>query len=60
MKELPMMITASKVKAFIAEQECRSAGDFAAKLNEEVAELITKAVKRCKDNGRATVKPSDL
>lgn len=59
--EIPMMITASRVKEFVsANYEKRTAGDFVAELNEEVAKMIDQAVRRCDSNNRGTVRAGDL
>lgn len=62
-KELPMMITASKVKAYVAENGgdvSRSAGDLVPELNKKVASLLDDAMKRCGTNNRGTVRAGDL
>lgn len=58
--ELPMMIVASKVKEVNKEAELQTSGDFIDALNEKVANLIDAAQARATDNGRKTVRPSDL
>ena len=60
-KELPMMLTQSKVKEFAKEvDDVNVGGDFIGVLNEQVADLIEKSVKRCTGNGRKTLKGQDV
>lgn len=55
-----MLIVGSKVKAYIKSKNLHTAGDFSEALSKEVARLIDKAAKRCEDNKRSTLRPSDL
>ena len=59
-KELPMMVVQSKMKEFLSESGLRSAGDLSDGLNHKIADLLGEAVYRCKENGRQTVRASDL
>jgi hypothetical protein len=54
------LVVASKVRAYISRQECRTSGDFIDALNNRVADLVTDAVARCKGNQRGTVRAGDL
>lgn len=54
------VVVASKVKEAVKSSGVRMSGDFPEALNAEVAAVIDKAVKRAQDNGRSTVRPSDL
>ena len=60
-KEVPMMLTQSKVKEFAKETaDVNVGGDFMDALNGEVADLVQRAVARCSDNGRNTLKAQDV
>jgi histone H3/H4 len=60
-KEIPMMLTQSKVKQFVSENGGqRVGGDFVAALNEQLAKTIEDAQRRCTDNNRGTLQPRDL
>jgi len=59
-KEREMLIVGSKVKAFIKESGCMTAGDVLPALNEKVYALLTAATERTKANKRSTVRPQDL
>jgi len=56
-----MMVTTAAVKRRIKEHgDVNVAGDFAAVLNREVDDLLRRAVQRCTNNGRKTVRGADL
>jgi histone H3/H4 len=59
-KEVPMMVVASKMKDYAKQSEMRVSGDFIDALNGTVATLVDDAVRRCKGNGRSTLRPDDL
>jgi histone H3/H4 len=60
-KEIEMMVTTAAVKRRIKEHgDVNVAGDFAAVLNREVDDLLRRAVQRCTNNGRKTVRGADL
>ena len=59
-KEAVNYTVGSKAKEFWSKQELRVAGDTLDALNKKVEELLDAAAKRCKGNGRATVRPDDL
>jgi histone H3/H4 len=60
-KEVPMMLTQSKVKEFAKETaDVNVGGEFLGVLNEQVADLVEKAVNRCLGNGRKTLKGQDV
>jgi histone H3/H4 len=50
----------SKVKEAIAKQGCRSSEDVIEAVNSTVAWYLEQAVKRCKANGRQTVRGYDV
>ena len=54
------LVVGSKVKDRIKEEELRTDGDLIDALSERVDELLKAAMKRCKENGRSTVRPCDL
>jgi histone H3/H4 len=54
------LVVASKVKAFIKEQDCLTSGELIDALNSRVYELLEKAVERAKMNKRSTVKAQDV
>ena len=54
------LIVKSKVAELIRSQDMMMASDSYDALNTMVADAIKRAVKRCKDNGRKTVKPQDF
>ena len=54
------LVVGSKVKDLIKEEELRTDGDLIEALSAKVAEMLKSAMKRCKENGRSTVRPCDL
>lgn len=59
----PLLVKVSTVKAYLkakSTDSIRIGGDFVAAFNDEVARLLDRAWVRCADNGRKTVRPSDL
>ncbi len=54
------LVVGSKVKDFIKEEELRTDGDLLEALSEKVEVMLKSAMKRCKENGRSTVRPCDL
>jgi histone H3/H4 len=50
----------SKVKEAIAKAGLRSSGDVIEAINSNVAYFLSQAVKRCKANGRQTVRGHDI
>ena len=59
-KERDMLVVGSKVKAYVKEKGCMSAGDVLPALNDKVHDLLDAAVERTKSNKRSTVRPQDL
>jgi histone H3/H4 len=60
---LKNLVIESRVKDYVKEQggaDLRVAGDFSAKLDEKVQELLKDAVNRAKENGRKTLQTQDL
>ena len=60
--EIPTMVVQSKAKEFIKTiaPDIRMSGEFLAELNEQLAQIINNSVRRCHENGRKTLRPSDL
>lgn len=54
------LVVGSKVKDFIKEEDLRTDGDLIDALSEKVSEMLKAGMKRCKENGRSTVRPCDL
>ena len=54
-----ILVVGSKVKDVIKAAGLNTAGDFAEGLSKEVESLIKKAITRCKENGRKTVRACD-
>ena len=55
-----ILVVQSKVREEVKRKGANMAGDFASALSGEVAASIDKAIKRCKANGRKTVRAADL
>jgi hypothetical protein len=53
-------VVTSKVKEAIKGKGMRTSGDAVDALNAEVDELIKRAIDRCKDNNRQTVRAADF
>ena len=60
--EIPNMVVHSKIKDFVKTitPDTRMSGEFLAELNEQLAQMINNGIRRCHENGRKTLKPSDL
>ena len=54
------LVVGSKVKDLIKEGDLRTDGDLIEALSGKVEEVLKEAMKRCKENGRSTVRPCDL
>jgi hypothetical protein len=54
------VVVASKVREAVRSQDIRMSSEFVEALNDEVNDLIVKAVDRAKGNSRGTVRPGDL
>jgi histone H3/H4 len=55
-----MLLVGSKVKNYIKSKGLMSSADVLDALNEEVHELLDKAVERAKENGRKTTQARDV
>jgi len=53
-----LLVVRSKIKDVA--KDMNVSGDFADALSEKVEQLINDAVRRAKDNKRATIQPKDL
>lgn len=58
--EVPALAVTSRVKEYIKAKGLRSDGDLDTAVSNMIAAKLDKAVQRCKDNGRQTVRPADL
>ena len=54
------VVVGSKVKEAIKAKGLRASGDIVEAVNAEVLGMLGKAVERCVDNKRGTVRPYDL
>lgn len=59
-KVAPSFVTKSVVKDFLSGKGFRSSGDVFDSLNNQIADILTQGVERCKANSRQTVKGSDI
>jgi len=59
-KEIPQVLVGSRVKDYVKESDLRSSSDFVEALNAHLVSVIDDAKRRCQDNGRSTLRPSDL
>ena len=59
---IPTLVVQSKAKEFAKtlDPDIRMGSEFMAELNEEIAKTINNSVRRCNENKRKTLKPSDL
>ncbi|MBM4043904.1 MAG: hypothetical protein FJ279_02210 [Planctomycetes bacterium] len=56
-----ILVVQSKVKDYIKKKgDCRTSGDAVDALSKAVEKILDAAIARCKDNGRQTVKASDI
>jgi len=55
-----ILVVGSKVKEAVKAAGCNTGGDFVEALSASVASQVTKAVERCKANGRKTVRAEDV
>ena len=58
--EVGSLVVASKVKQIVKDHGLQTSGDAIDALNKRVKDLVEDAVKRARDNKRATVKPWDI
>lgn len=54
------LIIQSKIRDVFKEAGCNTGSDAIDSLNQEVARIVKRAVERTKENGRKTVKSSDI
>jgi len=55
-----ILVVQSKVKDYLKAQDARTDGDLVEALSVKVGEILDRAVERCAENGRSTVRPCDL
>jgi hypothetical protein len=59
MAEKEMLLVQSKVRDVIREKDLRTSDEFLTALNEHLYAALEAAMKRCKDNGRQTLRAQD-
>lgn len=59
-KSAGTLVVASKVREYVRSKNFRVAGDFIDKLSDEIEAILDTAIDRADDNGRATIRGSDL
>jgi hypothetical protein len=59
-KSREVLVVGSKMKDVVRSSGCQSSGDLIQAVSDRVHDLLAAAVKRAKENGRATVRPYDL
>jgi histone H3/H4 len=55
-----ILLVASQVKEAARRNDVRMSAEFVHALNDETVALIDRAIERARENGRSTVRPSDL
>jgi len=60
--EIPTMVVQSKAKEFakIIDPDIRMSAEYMSELNEQLARIIDRSIRRCHDNNRKTLKPGDI
>ncbi len=56
----PDFAVTARVKEYVRKKGLRSDGELVDELNVVIQETLDNAIMRAEDNGRATVRPSDL
>ena len=59
-KETGLLIVQSKVREVIRQKEKRVSDEFIGALSDYVLHTIERAVQRCSDNGRSTLRSADI
>ena len=59
-KELDMVLVQSKVRDVIREKDLRTSDDFITALHDHVHAALDRAIARCKENGRQTLRAQDV
>ncbi len=54
------LVVQSKIKELVKKLNMRTSSDFTDALSRQVEELVKKAARRAKENGRQTVRAHDL
>ncbi len=57
---MDMLVVQSKVRDEVKKKKANMAGDFCEALTSEVSDMVDRAVKRARANGRKTVRAADL
>ncbi len=55
-----ILVVGSKVREVIRQAGMRSDGELVSAVSEKVHELLQRAIHRCKNNNRSTVRPHDV
>ena len=55
-----ILVVQSKVRDEVKKKKANMAGDFPDALSRQVSDMVDRAVKRAKANGRKTVRAADL
>jgi len=58
-EEVPTLLVQSKVRDYIKSNEYRCGGEFLEAFNAKVYKELKIAIKRCGENGRATLRAAD-
>jgi histone H3/H4 len=59
-EEKAKMFIESKVREVLREKELRTSEEFLTAFNEHIHAALKAATDRCKENGRATLRPQDI
>lgn len=59
-KSASQLVVIARVREAVQKHSLKMSGDFIDAVSAEVEALLEQAAKRCKDNGRATLRPYDL
>ena len=60
MAEKEMLLVQSKVRDLIRERDLRATDEFLSALNEQIYATVAAAMRRCEQNERKTLRPSDV
>jgi uncharacterized protein (DUF2252 family) len=58
--EQEVIVVGSKTREVVKGEDMNMSGDFTQALSDKTRELVAEATRRAKDNGRKTVRASDL
>lgn len=60
MSDKVIYVVASKVRQYASEREFRMGEDAVEKISEEVTRMLDRAMERCQENSRKTIKAQDI